>query len=203
VLPGVIAFDDEFTADALRAALTGRYAVVHIASHFVFRAGRERDSWLLLGDGSRLNVEEILALPFDGVELVALSACETAIGAGRRDMGREVEGLAAMLIALGARSVLASLWFADDSSTAVLMRHFYDGWCRGMAPAAALRAALASSEGHRRCRRHEALPWSDGLFPRNGRPRTLISGRRFNCWHSLPDWCIMKAEFKSARGRSG
>lgn len=47
-----------------------------------------------------------------------------------------------MLIAHGARSVLASLWFADDASTAVLMRHFYDGWCRrGLTQPVALREA--------------------------------------------------------------
>ena len=93
VLPGIISYDDEFSANALSKALSGRYDVVHIASHFVFRPGRERDSWLLLGDGSRLGVEELLAMPFDGVELVALSACETAVGAGRRDRAARSKAL--------------------------------------------------------------------------------------------------------------
>ncbi len=54
------------------------------------------------------------------IELLVLSACETATGDNR-----EVLGIAGMAVQSGARSTLASLWSIDDSSTVELMRKFY------------------------------------------------------------------------------
>ena len=54
------------------------------------------------------------------IELLVLSACETATGDDR-----EVLGIAGMAVQSGARSTLASLWSIDDSSTAELMERFY------------------------------------------------------------------------------
>jgi len=78
-----------------------RFPVVHIASHFAFRAGDEENSFLLLGgiagsDGSdRLSLRQIRidqAIQFRKTELLTLSACDTATSGSSN--GQEVDGLA-------------------------------------------------------------------------------------------------------------
>ncbi len=62
---------------------------------------------------------------FSGLELVTLSACQTAMGGGRGDDGREVDGLSSIVQHRGAHQVVASLWRVEDASTAQLMRAMY------------------------------------------------------------------------------
>jgi CHAT domain-containing protein len=92
VLEGTLHLDQDFTQEELRRALSPRYPVVHVASHFRF-SPTEADSFLLLGDGSTLSLREIRTgrYDFQNVDLLTLSACETAVGSGQ---GTEVEGLA-------------------------------------------------------------------------------------------------------------
>ena len=126
VLPGALKLDAAFTAPAMRAALRQRYAVVHIASHFHFRPGNETASFLLLGDGSHLPLSEIKTWPnvFAGVDLLTLSACETAMGNAAGD-GKEVEGFGVLAQRQGAKAVIATLWPVADASTKALMQELY------------------------------------------------------------------------------
>jgi CHAT domain-containing protein len=126
VLPGVVLLDEKFTADTMLAALNDNYSLVHIASHFNFHPGNEVDSFLLLGDGSHLTLDRIKNLPqvFAGVELLTLSACNTAVGGAGAD-GKEVEGFGVLAQRQGAEAVMASLWPVADDSTEQLMREFY------------------------------------------------------------------------------
>ncbi len=123
VLEGVIRLDGAFTRDALRAALLPRYPVLHVASHFRFGT-TEADSYLLLGDGTTLTLADIRTgrYDFQHVDLLALSACETAVGGGQ---GREVDGLAVTAEKKGAKGVLATLWPVADQTTAALMQRLY------------------------------------------------------------------------------
>jgi len=125
VLPGVVKLDDEFTDQTWRAELHNRYPVVHVASHFHFQPGNETDSYLLLGDGSRLTLAQLKISSglFGGVQLLTLSACNTGLG-GSAD-GKEVEGFGVLAQRQGAKAVVASLWPVADTSTSVLMREFY------------------------------------------------------------------------------
>ena len=75
--------------------------------------------------GQRLSLADIKLLRFTGTDLLALSACETALGGGRNALGAEVEGFGAMAQQRGALAVLASLWQVSDDSTATLMQQFY------------------------------------------------------------------------------
>jgi CHAT domain-containing protein len=136
ILKGRIMLDDAFTEANFRQALIRQsYRVVHIASHFKFDAdGNSNDSFLLLGNGklTKLTITQIAAIPnfFAGVELLTLSACETAIGdqASRQNednQGVEVESLGVLAQRKGASSVIASLWEVDDVSTSKLMQNFY------------------------------------------------------------------------------
>ncbi|MEM7482922.1 MAG: CHAT domain-containing protein [Acidobacteriota bacterium] len=72
-------------------------------------------------------------------ELVALSACETAVG--RERGGEGPVSLSRAFLAAGARSVLASLWRVDDAATAELMISFYEHLLAGKAKDEALRQA--------------------------------------------------------------
>jgi CHAT domain-containing protein len=85
------------------------------------------DSFLLLGDGSHLTLGQIKTkLNFSRVELLTLSACETALGDDSTShRGVEVEGLGAIAQQAGAKAVLATLWPVADESTAALMRALY------------------------------------------------------------------------------
>jgi CHAT domain-containing protein len=124
ILPGTIALDDGFTEAAMKGALRKRPALVHIASHFQFQPGDETTSFLLLGDGKHLSLDQIKNISFGGVKLLTLSACDTASGGTSAD-GTEVEGFAVLAQRQGAQAVLASLWPVADSSTQQLMHAFY------------------------------------------------------------------------------
>lgn len=124
-LPGRMRLDADFTRDRLEDALDEREPVLHIASHFVFLPGNEGASYLLLGDGQRLSLQDIRGLSFQGADLVTLSACDTATGGGLGQHGAEVEGLGALVQQRQAKAVLATLWPVSDASTAVLMPRFY------------------------------------------------------------------------------
>jgi CHAT domain-containing protein len=126
VLPGTIKLDEAFTQEVMLTELRKRNPVVHIASHFQFSPGNETSSALLLGDGKFLSMAQIKSLPnvFGGVELLTLSACNTATG-GSGANGKEVEGFGVLAQRQGAKAVVASLWPVFDSSTKVLMQDFY------------------------------------------------------------------------------
>jgi hypothetical protein len=98
---------------------------VHIATHFDSRPGVAANSYLLLGDGE-LSLAEIAAQTrlFHGVDLVTLSACNTAF-TNRTEDGREIDSFGTIAQRLGARGVIASLWSVNDNSTAVLMQTMY------------------------------------------------------------------------------
>ena len=71
------------------------------------------------------------------LELLMLSACQTAAGDERSAMG-----LAGVALRSGARSALASLWFVNDDSTAELSSRFYENLItRKLTRADSLRAA--------------------------------------------------------------
>ncbi len=54
------------------------------------------------------------------MELLTLSACQTAAGDDRAALG-----LAGIAVKAGARSALASLWFVNDESSSMLIGSFY------------------------------------------------------------------------------
>ena len=54
------------------------------------------------------------------LELLVLSACQTAAGDDRAALG-----LAGIALKAGARSALATLWFINDEATSVLVSEFY------------------------------------------------------------------------------
>ncbi len=124
------------TLDAIRADLS-HAAFWHLSTHATFRSDNPLFSALKLADGW-LSVNDLYAfsqLP----PLVTLSACET--GRYQVAVGDELMGLCRGLLAAGARSVVVSLWMAEDESTAQLMTRFYGSLQQGAPLNHALRDA--------------------------------------------------------------
>lgn len=98
---------------------------LHFAGHAEFDVDDPMQSALLLADGERLSLLELLPVLRDGApSLVVLSACETAI-ARVTSFANETLGFPAALLSHGVSSVVASLWPVDDAATAMLMGEFH------------------------------------------------------------------------------
>jgi CHAT domain-containing protein len=117
--------DDAFITDAIKQELEREdYTIVHIASHGKFEAHIE-DSFILTFDGRlKLNdLERFMSVSRyrdKPIELLTLSACQTAVGDDRAALG-----LAGIAVKAGVRSALASLWYINDAATAQLVDGFY------------------------------------------------------------------------------
>jgi CHAT domain-containing protein/tetratricopeptide (TPR) repeat protein len=125
---GAPLMDTSFDEASLLEVLTRPPQILHIASHFRFRPGNETNSYLLLGNGKELYLDRLRSkeeFRFAGVDLLVLSACETARGGGAE--GDEIESFGALAQAKGAAAVMSTLWQVADDSTAALMADFYDG----------------------------------------------------------------------------
>lgn len=142
LLPGERLLNSGFTVEAFsRAASSGRYRVLHVASHGVF-GGDARSSFMLAYDDLLTldGLQQLLgadALRRQPLELLTLSACETAEGNERAPLG--ISGAA---IRARAKSVLGTLWPVDDDAAVELMQRFYGGLAEGhTSKAQALRQA--------------------------------------------------------------
>lgn len=102
-----------------------QYSIIHIASHGKFDNDVKKTFLLTYDDKLTLNNLEALIRPdqYRGrpVELLVLSACQTAAGDDRAALG-----LAGVAVKAGARSALATLWFVNDQSTSQLISDFYE-----------------------------------------------------------------------------
>jgi CHAT domain-containing protein/Tfp pilus assembly protein PilF len=132
VIPGRKLLDDKFNEASFRSAM-GRYSILHIASHFKLVPGNDDDSFLLLGGGDdrHFTVSDLKTVSMTEVELLALSACNTATPGGAKENGVEIEGFGAVAQEQGARSVMATLWPVADPSTRDFMVEFYRGFSAG------------------------------------------------------------------------
>ena len=139
---GKVLLDGAFTVAAFeREAEGGDYRVVHIASHGVFGGSAETSYILayddLLGINRLQGVLRSEKLQQSPIDLLTLSACETAEGNDRAPLG--IAGAAMRARAL---SVLGTLWPVDDEAARIVMEGFYRGLARErLGKAAALRAA--------------------------------------------------------------
>jgi CHAT domain-containing protein len=142
--------DIDFTRASLRAALEHeRPSVLHLATHAAFN-GRSDRSYIVAGDEliPLSDLREMIAATRrrgDPLDLVVLSACETAIGDDQAGMG-----LAGAAVQAGTSSALASLWPVNDTSTGELMEAFYGAYRGGATKAEALRTAQLSLLGRYR-----------------------------------------------------
>ena len=134
--------DKDFTLKKIEQALaTGRFNRLHVASH-AFLGDSARDSFLIAFDDV-IRLDDLQAListrshPID-IDLLTLSACDTAEGDERAPLG-----FAGAAIKAQARTVVGSLWAVSDVATTQLMQSFYRNLAN-LGKAEALQAAQKS-----------------------------------------------------------
>ncbi|TVQ57117.1 MAG: CHAT domain-containing protein [Spirulina sp. DLM2.Bin59] len=128
----------EFTPDRLRQEQADCHCeIVHLATHAEFRPGTPDNSYIQFFD-QPLGLDQVRQLGWGDppVELVVLSACETASG----DEDAEL-GFAGLAVQSGAKAALASLWLISDLGTVGIMGEFYHGLQTAPTKADALRQA--------------------------------------------------------------
>ena len=117
--------NEEFRVPALEQEMKAKPAtIMHIASHGKFE--RDVKNSFLLAFDEKLTMDrlsQIVGLSRfrdQPLELLSLSACQTAAGDDRAALG-----LAGIAIKAGARSALATLWFVNDEASSALVVEFY------------------------------------------------------------------------------
>lgn len=127
-----ILLDQEFSRDRLEQHLSQSiFPVLHIATHAQFGTD-PAETFLVMGDRQKLTITELdrLIRPFTSgqaaIDLLALTACQTAVGDDRAALG-----VAGVAIQAGVKSALASLWFINDAATAQFVSQFYTHWQEG------------------------------------------------------------------------
>jgi CHAT domain-containing protein len=145
---GKVLLDEEFRREPLRSALAEEpFSLVHLATHAQF-SGRGEGAFLLAWDGP-ISLDELaddiglFRFRDEPLELLTLSACETAQGDDRAALG-----LSGIAIKAGARSALGTLWSINDPAAESLVSAFYrallvDGVSRAEALRRAQRGLLA------------------------------------------------------------
>jgi len=94
---------------------------------------------ILFANNQQYKIADAALLGLKNTELIVLSACQTAKEANAD--GKEISGLAYVLERAGAKSVIASLWSAEDNTSAEIMTQFYQNLHRGMNKSEALQQA--------------------------------------------------------------
>jgi CHAT domain-containing protein len=118
-------FNQEFHTNRIGQELENKqFTVVHIASHGQFAADVDKSFILTFDDKLTMDRLEqfvgFLRFRDEPLELLTLSACQTAAGDDRAALG-----LAGVAIKAGARSALATLWYVSDQAASELVSGFY------------------------------------------------------------------------------
>jgi CHAT domain-containing protein len=125
-MPASSLLNEDFVSGRLHDRIKAvSYPIVHLATHGQF-SSNAADTFIVTWD-QKVNVKEFDQLlrsrtgdKQQAIELLVLSACETASGDNRAALG-----LAGAAIRSGARSTAATLWQVNDESTAIFMAEFY------------------------------------------------------------------------------
>ncbi|MCC5626996.1 CHAT domain-containing protein [Nostoc sphaeroides CHAB 2801] len=125
-VPSSILLNQEFTSKTLQNRINSlSFPIVHLATHGQFSSKAEET--FIVAWNERIYVKKLNELVRtleqnrpEAIELLILSACQTATGDEQAALG-----IAGVAFQAGARSTIASLWNLDDESTAVLMNQFY------------------------------------------------------------------------------
>ncbi|MEE3716692.1 CHAT domain-containing protein [Tumidithrix elongata RA019] len=139
----------DFTFETLERKIKEGFTVVHIASHAKF--GTTQNATFVQAFDRQISLEQLETLlrsSASSIELLVLSACQTAEGDNRATLG-----LAGMALRSGVKSVLAPLWAVNDEDVVPLMADFYRELRKpGVTKAVALQRAqiksITSYSGH-------------------------------------------------------
>ncbi len=117
------------------------FSIIHLGTHAEFKAGDLSDSYIQFYD-DKLRIPQLQDISTElgwntantPVDLLVLSACDTAIGDEKAELG-----FAGLAVQAGVKSALASLWYVSDLGTLALMGEFYNQLDSTLIKAEALR----------------------------------------------------------------
>ena len=130
--------NQDFTPADLRAILSHRsFDIVHLATHANFAKGKPSESYIKFHN-EKLTLDQLPSFDWQqaDVDLLVLSACQTAVGDHEAELG-----FAGLALQLGVDSAIASLWHVSDAGTLALMADFYQELSLQPTKAEALRHA--------------------------------------------------------------
>lgn len=142
IATGELILNERFTKANIRQQFqTGNFSAIHWKTHGVFSSNPEETYIVAYEDiiAARDLSTLIQTDRAEPLELLVLSACETAKGDRRA-----VLGLAGIAVQSGARSAISTLWKADDAANTELMVRFYQQLSQGKSKGRALREAQLS-----------------------------------------------------------
>lgn len=139
-----VLLDRQATEAQFKAQPLSNFAILHLAAHGVADTKFPDRAALVLGadpeahEDGLLQAREISALALNA-ELTTLSACDTGLGRLQGQAG--IANLVRSFLLAGSKTVVASLWSADDTYTAALVKQFYLNLKNGQDKGSALRNA--------------------------------------------------------------
>jgi len=141
ILPSQELINEKFTLSNFKEQIGHKnYPIVHIATHGKF--GVDGANTFLVGYDQNISISELdnilRSRPSSAtIELLTMSACQTAAGDDRSTLG-----IAGVAVRAGASSALATLWYINDQATVPLIEEFYSQLKKpGVSKAEALRQA--------------------------------------------------------------
>jgi CHAT domain-containing protein len=141
-ISGTVLLNESFKVENFKQELLNEpYAIIHIASHLI--TGSNSESSFIMAYDNVINFDQLDSLLRSGkfanqpLEMLTLSACQTAEGDDRAPLG-----LSGLAVKAKVRSALGTLWPANDEAASVLMVEFYKALNKpGISKAQALRQA--------------------------------------------------------------
>jgi len=140
----VMLLGKDATETAFKKQPLDQFRILHLAVHGFADTQYPERSALVLGadpqssDDGLLQVREIIRLRLNA-ELTTLSACDSGVGKLQGQEG--ISNLVEAFLVAGSKSVVASLWSADDTFASALMEQFYRHLALGEDTSSALRNA--------------------------------------------------------------
>ncbi len=146
ILSGELFIRERATLATFQEKSSG-FTLLHLATHGCFQKGGcpnldMEANTILFANGETFNIADAATLGLENTDLIALSACQTAMKADSN--GEEFAGVAYLFERAGAAAVMASLWNAEDETTKEIMVEFYENVKGGMSKVDALRQAKLS-----------------------------------------------------------
>ena len=154
---GTVAVPENAATEARVTEALQESHFVHLATHGSHNAAAPAFQCLFLmpddDQDGRLRAHEVLSLELRGLDLVTLSACETALG--RFDASDNLRGLPAALLLAGASTIIGTLWQVEDSTS----RCFFTALYRALRADASCLDAFAAAQRTTRAEHPQYRDW--------------------------------------------
>lgn len=146
--------------------VSDKFDILHFSMHAEVAGDQPLDSFLgfrkIGNDDGRLTVEELLNIKLKNGSFVFLASCDT----NKVFNGEGLVSLAWGMMASGATTVISAQWEANDKSTAIFTKTFYEHYRKGNSSAESMQKASLELIKNKSGDMHEPYYWAD--FTLNG-----------------------------------